>query len=164
MVLTTHAVIGAALGALTANPAEAVAVGAISHYLLDAIPHWEYSLNALAERPANPLDKQFKFGAGSAWDFTRLAIDAGLALVLVWTLGALFGFSSSAFWWGALGGVLPDGLQFFYYRYHWRWLAPLQRLHLFMHADADLKSQPWLGVPAQICLAALVIWCSILLV
>lgn len=40
MLLTNHALAGAAIGAVTPNPAAAYTAGVASHFAMDAIPHW----------------------------------------------------------------------------------------------------------------------------
>ncbi|MBI2054192.1 MAG: hypothetical protein HYT36_02570 [Candidatus Staskawiczbacteria bacterium] len=45
MILTPHLVFGAAVGSLAKNPFLAVALAFLSHYVLDMIPHADYSIN-----------------------------------------------------------------------------------------------------------------------
>ena len=40
VLLTNHVLSGALIGALTRRPAAAFAIGAASHFALDAVPHW----------------------------------------------------------------------------------------------------------------------------
>jgi hypothetical protein len=40
VLLTNHVLSGALIGALTRRPAAAFAAGVVSHFLLDAVPHW----------------------------------------------------------------------------------------------------------------------------
>jgi hypothetical protein len=57
MILTTHAVVGAALATfLPSHPVIAFAVGFASHFVLDAIPHVDYPIKS---RSVNP-----KIGSG----------------------------------------------------------------------------------------------------
>lgn len=59
MLITNHVLSGAVIGALTRRPAVALALGAASHFALDAVPHWG------------------KWGSDSR--FLRVAIRDGLA-------------------------------------------------------------------------------------
>ena len=50
MVLTTHAVAGATLATLVPNhPLWGFVIGFGSHFVLDSIPHWDYSLKSKKE-------------------------------------------------------------------------------------------------------------------
>jgi hypothetical protein len=61
MILTTHAIVGAALASfLPSHPAAAFVVGFASHFALDAIPHVDYPIKS---RSVNP-----KVGAPMAFD------------------------------------------------------------------------------------------------
>jgi hypothetical protein len=40
MFVTTHVLAGAVIGARTRSPAAAYGLGVLSHFLLDAVPHW----------------------------------------------------------------------------------------------------------------------------
>jgi hypothetical protein len=61
MILTTHAVVGAALASFVpSHPAVAFVLGFGSHFILDAIPHVDYPIGS---RSVNP-----KFGAPMAFD------------------------------------------------------------------------------------------------
>jgi len=45
MILTTHAIVGAALASfLSSHPAAAFVAGFASHFVLDAIPHVDYPI------------------------------------------------------------------------------------------------------------------------
>jgi hypothetical protein len=61
MILTTHAVVGAALASFVpSHPAAAFVLGFASHFILDAIPHVDYPIKS---RSVNP-----KIGAPMAFD------------------------------------------------------------------------------------------------
>jgi hypothetical protein len=59
----------------------------------------------------------------------------------------------------AFGAILPDALQFVYYRLRPRWLTPLQRFHLWIHARYRINSHFW-GVVSQSLLVGIVLWVS----
>ena len=117
MVLTPHALVGAAVATtVPEHPLAGFAIGFISHFIFDAIPHWDYQLDFFA---TNSLSRN---------DLIKLTFDFVPALLLVW-------FFIPALIWGALGGLAPDALQFVYYKKKPRWLAPLQEFHLWIHAE-----------------------------
>jgi len=77
----THAAVGAALGATLNNPLPAFAVGAVSHLVLDALPHNEWF----------PVWLEVAFSV------------AALGLLGLFSLSTYPGM-----FWGALGAVTPD--------------------------------------------------------
>lgn len=79
MTTIAHTAVGGAIGAFGANAPLSFILGAVSHYPLDILPHWD-------------LKKM--------WIDTVLTI-GGLALLLIF-------FGGGPIFWGALGGALPD--------------------------------------------------------
>lgn len=161
MVLTTHAVVGGAIGRLLAfNPFLAFIVGFLSHFILDIIPHWDYPLQSKTTDSRGMKQLHFRFGLPAVIDFSRIGLDFLIGLALVYWLFPLSQgtswFTSSVIW-GALGAILPDALQFVYSQWRPRWLAGLQRFHLFIHAKQDLNRRPVLGITLQISLIAAVV-------
>ena len=119
MVLTPHALIGAALAsAVPEHPLIGFFLGFVSHFILDAVPHWDYHLDF------------FETNLLSRNDLIKLAADFVLGLSLVWL------FVPTLIW-GALGALTPDALQFIYRKTKFRFLAPLQSFHLWIHADKE---------------------------
>jgi hypothetical protein len=52
MVLSTHAIVGAAISSfITSQPAAAFVLGFASHFALDAIPHWDYPIKSSSVNP-----------------------------------------------------------------------------------------------------------------
>jgi hypothetical protein len=87
MIAATHMLAGAALAARGDSRPRAVAIGALAHLLLDAVPHRDYRRRS--------------------WGGLALPADLAAGAVLSW---ALSGGSSQALF-GAAGGVLPDVLR-----------------------------------------------------
>jgi hypothetical protein len=153
MILTTHAVVGAALASfLPSHPATAFAVGFASHFVLDAIPHVDYPIKS---RSADP-----KFGASMVFD--RALLQDAVTIGSDGLLGIIFSlvlFSSSANFWavlmGAIGAMLPDPLQFAYTRLPYGPLRILQRFHLWAHSKKKMDSV--LGINTQAAFVALVV-------
>lgn len=118
MTLSTHAVVGAGLAVIAkAHPASAFAIGFLSHYAIDALPHWHYKV-----KPFN------------------IAIDMILAclLVLYFFLPAdltIHGIVTSPVLWGAFGALLPDAIFGLYLLYpHQKVLQVQDRFHAhFIH-------------------------------
>lgn len=90
MLLTNHVLSGALIGALARRPAPAFAVGVVSHFALDAAPHWG------------------KWGSPS--QFLRVAVPDGL--ISLAAIGAIAAASPpdrrAAVVAGMAGAALPD--------------------------------------------------------
>ena len=115
MVLSSHAVIGAAIAQVVpANPALGFGLAIISHFILDMIPHWDYPLSSL-EKPTdgNKLNQRFKLSPALVADFMKtgadLLIGSILALVIFYPVNKAAAWALLA---GVTGAVLPDFLQF----------------------------------------------------
>ena len=154
MILTTHAIVGAALASfLPSHPAAAFVAGFASHFALDAIPHVDYPIKS---RSVNP-----RIGAPMAFDRALLqdAVTIG-SDGLFGIMAALFLFNSSASFWaillGAIGAMLPDPLQFVHSRLPHEPLRTLQRFHLWAHSKKQIKDV-FLGVGSQAAFVASVI-------
>ena len=124
MFLTVHAPVGAAIGALAGEPVSAFALGVLSHFVLDAIPHGD-------ERLGNVPDRAAKIRL-----FVKLAALDGLIMLMV--LAYLFtpwvAIPSLAVLAGILGGIMPDFLQGFSELLPGnRPLAAFRRFHDYMH-------------------------------
>lgn len=162
MTLTTHAIIAAAVAKPLAHshPVLIFLAALASHYLADAIPHWDYKLRSLAEDD-DIAKKDVVFTRATFWlDLMRSALDALLGLGVV----ALLVWPASPQEWlfvllTVVGGLLPDFLQGVYYGLRLNFLKPHQRFHDWIHARIRLGPYPRLGIPLQLVLviAALII-------
>jgi hypothetical protein len=153
LILVTHALIGAGIGSLIpGHPIGVFAAGFVSHFALDAIPHWDYPLRSLFKGAGQraPLDMD----SGFFVDVGLIAIDglAGLAL-------AAWLFSNPATWiaviLGAFGGMTPDALQFAHRLFPYEPLRTLQRFHMWIHTRTKLGSLT--GVTTQLALAVIAV-------
>lgn len=157
MVLATHLITGAALGQVISNPALAFLSGFLSHFLLDAVPHWDYPLRTHKFDPENPLDPRMAINRDFVFDLAKIFLDLLLGL-LVLLLAVNFSAwqLNSAVIWGLIGAVLPDFLQFAYFKLEWPVLKLLQKFHVWIHTDWRLNKRMILGPFLQILLIALV--------
>ncbi len=122
-----------------------------SHFLLDAIPHWDYHLASATKDEADSLNDDMTIGRQFVADLGKIGLDLVVGLALVWWLFAsgADGFQWSI-WFGAAGGVLPDLLQFVYFKFRPAPLRPLQRFHQFIHTKKRLDGRPALRIFLQI--------------
>lgn len=105
MLLAPHILVGAALATSIPNPFLGLLFAFLSHFLLDRIPHWEYSIEPLKEiktkgtRYCMPI-------------LRRVALDITLGFVFVIFALALHKGESSFFLalFGGFFGILADGL------------------------------------------------------
>src|ERR1700682_2406054 len=115
MILTTHAIVGGALASLfPTHPIVAVAAGFASHFAIDAIPHWDYPLRSISLTPG--ARNNLRLSSALRRDLTLIGFDAcaGLAIAI-----GIFATPSTvlAIMAGAIGGMLPDPLQFLHTLY-----------------------------------------------
>jgi hypothetical protein len=154
MILSTHAIVGAALASfLPEHPIGAFVIGFASHFVLDAIPHWDYPIRSRSVDP--------RFGAPVVFDIAlwrdalTIGSDAFLGIVI-----ALLLFGSRENFWavllGAIGAMLPDPLQFLYARWPCGPLRIHQRFHRWAHTNKKIEGVA-LGVGTQITLVVAVV-------
>lgn len=160
MTLTTHAVTGAALASLIPNqPMVGFAVGFLSHFILDAIPHWDYSLGSMKKDKDNPLNDDMIINKDFVKDILKIGLDAALGLLLSYLIfGFYLKFSVLMILSGALGSMAPDALQFIYMKWRHEPIVSLQRFHIWIHSKIRLDNRPIIGVGSQIMLILLVVW------
>jgi hypothetical protein len=173
MTLATHAIAGAAIASLIPHhPVAAFFAGFASHFALDAIPHYDYPIYSEA------IDTKKEFGTGRMSgallsealrhpsilfrDAVNFSFDASIGL-LVSVLE--FSYPTDDFTLlvtvlaGAIGGILPDPLQFFSKAFPYEPLASLQRFHKWIHSSWRLRETGhlWTGIVSQLLLIAVII-------
>lgn len=154
MTLTTHIIIAAAVAKplLNVHPAFAFLAALASHYLSDAIPHWDY-------KPFPEKSDEWEAGVGQIKlndpaylrGFLRITVDFFIGSLLLFLIlrpdGSQEFLSMAA---AILGGVLPDFLQGLYGTRYFEFLRPIQRFHDKIHSKIKLGPYPLIGAPFQI--------------
>jgi len=159
MILASHIIVSGLLGATTQNYFLAAAIGLVSHYILDAIPHWDFYLspefNVKVETEDGSFIKEKLF-----WkEVGKIAIDIliGLGLLFIF-LKNLSYINITAVFISVFFGILPDPLKLFYLMTKWRfikWNFDLQEfVHYSIHSKIDQKF--WPGIIIQTIAVALV--------
>ncbi|MDP3999004.1 MAG: hypothetical protein Q8P76_00200 [bacterium] len=145
MTLTTHAIVGAAAAQIfPSQPWLAFFAGFISHFIIDTIPHRDYSLSSLTESADDPLAADMAINKNSIKDFLKVGFDASLGIVLASFIFTNFYESTLLLAIiGAVGGIVPDGLQFAYWKMRIEPLKSLQRFHIWIQRHSPLNV-PWL--------------------
>jgi hypothetical protein len=152
MTLATHIVIGAAVARplMAFNPGFAFLAAFISHYLADAIPHWDYNLDSIADRDEDLKKHWVITRASLSRDITHAALDAFLGTAFIFTFFPPT--SLETFLWAAatiMGAVLPDFLQGLFMIRRPSWMYPIQKFHTIMHTKIKLGPYPLIGIPFQ---------------
>lgn len=166
MTLGTHAAVGAVVaGLVPTNPVLGFGLAFASHFVLDMIPHWDYKLGSASRDEANVLNDDIVVGKAFIYDLAKIGTDFALGL-----FGALIILASFYNWtvwtWvlvGAIGGALPDVLQFVYFKWRHEPLVSLQRFHQLVHTKVRLDGRPILGASLQVLLAGAVLGVYVLL-
>lgn len=155
--LTTHIVIAAAVAKPFAHyhPAAGFFAALASHYLADAVPHWDYAMHAIetkddAEKLHWDGEKARVFRRRARRDILHFAVDglAGVSIILL----LIRPIASDQWLWAAaaiIGGTLPDFLQGAYLSGA-TFLKPLQCFHDFCHTKIKLGPYPLIGIPLQL--------------
>lgn len=160
MTLTTHSIIAAAVAKPLAamNPLLAFIVALATHYLSDAIPHWDYPLASIEHK--EDIDNRHWGSNRNALikDISSMALDgflgAGIVLFTIrpanmhewaWAIAVI------------IGGCLPDLLQGLY-MLKLKFLRPHQRLHDIFHTNIRLAPYPLIGIPFQLIIIAIALY------
>ncbi len=130
MFLTVHAATGAAIGMIVPSVPAAFALGMVSHFLLDRVPHYDPPIISGTIRDGvfkHPVMRRFV-----AISVCDLVAACALTAILRASVRPV---NSWAFASGAFGGILPD-LMFGLYRLtNNRWLGIYNRWHEANHFD-----------------------------
>jgi len=149
MALLTHAVVGVvAASYFPDKPFIAFVAAFVSHFLIDAIPHWDYPIRSDSINPK--VGSKFIFDKALFLDAVTISADALLGLALAWIL---FSQTQSllTILIGVFGGIFPDPLQFAYTRFRHEPLLTIQRFHEWIHEpSAILKNRPLIGIVTQL--------------
>lgn len=154
MTLTAHAIVGASIASIMpSHPVLGFVAGFTSHFLLDAIPHWDYHLSSAKKDEKNHMNDDLIINKNFILDLFKIGFDGILGVFIVLFL---FGVSNNHLvWtpiWGMIGALTPDFLQLVYFKF-WRH-EPVKSLHKFhvikVHAKEGFTSQPVLGIFLQI--------------
>ncbi len=163
MTLGTHGVVGAAIVAGSGlHPALGLTLAFFSHFVLDALPHYDYKILSLDKAAESHGVVKMSWGKSFVYDLFRIGIDATVGLILaifIWQItgATLPGYVVVA---GAILGMSPDFLQFLYGKIGTGPLAIIQWVHNRFHTRHKLADKLELGILSQ---GALIIFVFVLL-
>jgi len=150
MPITPHMLVGAAIGTQSPNLLIAFCLGLVSHYLLDALPHWDYL----------PKDWLRKIGITRPDHFKKIGLDfilgAMIVSILTWSYPQKLLILA-----GITAALLPDFFQLIYYTFKIKWLKPLSRFHKKIHLYDELPFR--LGFPAILIVSLIAILSLVLI-
>ncbi len=160
MILTTHAITGATVATLVpTHPVLGFALGFGSHFVLDSIPHWDYHLSSMKGDKKNPMDTDMILNKDFLKDLIKIGLDGMLGVSLaLFLLGTLYHNSFFIILLGAIAGMMPDALQFFYFKWKHEPLISLQKFHIWVHPKTSLHDKPFIGVLSQVVFIILIIF------
>lgn len=153
MTLTTHTIIASAITRPISHihPALTFIVALTSHYLADAIPHWDYQPESIERGKKNESDHMSLRHPKFLRDFFKIAFDGLLGLGIVWLLTRPS--TPEEYLWmtlAAVGGCLPDFLLGVHMASRWKFLEPLHEFHNRVHTKIKLGPYPLIGIPFQL--------------
>lgn len=126
MILLVHLLLGAAIGQKISNPYMAIILALLSHYVLDLIPHFDYSLTDTDKRHWIRL-----------WpNIIKISIDlaVGILLIVIFSANRLIIYTCAFF------AALPDGLTVINSIFPGQYLELHRRFHIdIIHAKKDQK-------------------------
>ncbi len=150
MILTTHAIVGSAVANLVPqNPVLGFILAFASHYLIDTIPHRDYNIDNLVEKDSKSIGAIFK-NLKSMLVLLLIGGDFFIGIILSFLIFARGEASLVATLVGIIGGVLPDFLQFLYFKFKKKPWTLTQKFHYFFHSPNEMKDKPFLGILNQI--------------
>ena len=130
MMLSTHAIVGTAVGSLfSTHPLVALGISFASHFAIDALPHWDYKFYSI-QKSGPKISWTLSIGKHTKMDIVRVSSDILVGIVISWLLGTHLGMNGSLSALLGFFGILPDILQAVYFKSHPAWLKPLQKFHI----------------------------------
>ena len=151
MILATHAIVGASVAKIVSvNPIAGFIAGLLSHYFLDSIIHWDYKLKSKKSGEGDKMSEDISINKDFIFDLFKLSLDLIIGIIVI----ILFLYSPDSkqnmiLLAGTIGGILPDFLQFLYFKIKREPLISFQKLHDLVHAEKKLDNYPKLGIFLQ---------------
>lgn len=135
MTIAPHALVGAALATATTSPTVAFLLGFVSHFLLDAIPHFE---------PGTLADLSEDSNEWPVWVYVWIFAEIAASVLLIYLLFHQR-WDANLIYWGAFGGIFVDLVEHsplavlrplpFFKQLHW--------LHENLHLEINRKYWYW---------------------
>ncbi len=141
MIMTPHIAVGAAIGAMIANPVVAIPAALLSHYVLDSIPHWQETLH-----PYRPHEGTYR----------RVAVDLLCASACVLLIAHWHPLAWVSIIVCAAFALLPDIDSIIAVKPELN--KGLAKLHWTAHCAIQTETSHARGIIPQIAVTALALW------
>jgi hypothetical protein len=105
---TNHALTGAVIALAVDKPLLAIPLALLSHFALDALPHWDYAINRSLPTDKRFFDKKFN---------TLLGIDLLIAFIAMVIIGINFPDQKWLIWSCMATAAAPDAMWAYYRGY-----------------------------------------------
>ncbi len=140
----------------------------LSHFALDALPHWDYKMLSFPKESGlvrRSLDeggeRLFVFKKNFLTkDLLKNLLDGATGLAgAILIIGFPKNFSGFIlFGLIVFGAILPDILEALFVIKKWRVLEPLHKFHLAIHGKRIFQNRPFWGVISQILMITLIVF------
>lgn len=159
MTLTTHTIVGGIVASFfPAHPEIGFVAAFLSHFALDAIPHWDYELKSFELKNTDIMSGDMIIDKRFFKDLINIGLDILIGLIATTYILMFIGkFSFPILIAGTLGGIIPDALQFVYMKFHHEPFISLQKFHTKIQKDKRLKSKPFIGIVSQIAIIVIIV-------
>ncbi|MBI4812750.1 hypothetical protein HY798_04960 [Candidatus Falkowbacteria bacterium] len=159
MILIPHILLGALIGLIIPRQYWLVFIIAFaSHFLLDAIPHYEYTIQLIRDRLKERKGVLNIFGGKEAFlVLGKIATDFLLGMLIVISL-VWFSPAKQYALVGALSAALPDGLLTLYWVTKTPLLEKLARFHRFVHPKNNKNTPLLWGISTQLIVGLIAIF------
>lgn len=145
MILTSHALIGAAIAnTFPTEPLLGLTLSFVSHYMVDILPHTNYANDNLKKKFKNIFQE-----IESYKELFFAIIDVVMAVLLVYIIFVRDRDTLILSIAGAFVGVLPDILNFIFQKYSVRYLHIFDKAHNTLHYSKDYNHGYIHGVVTQ---------------
>jgi hypothetical protein len=133
---------------MPAHPLAGLALAFGSHFVLDALPHWDYPIHSSCINPS--FRARMSYDRNLFIDLLKIGGDAAFGIIFAVLLFATQRDASlTLILAGACAGMLPDALQFAYMRVPHQPLTAIQRFHEWIHTSRQMRGRPVLGIVSQ---------------
>ena len=149
MILTPHAIIGAAVSsALPGYPVLGFFLALASHYAMDLIPHNHYEHSHFIIKETKSI-ASLVHNMKAVYQLLMICFDFFIGLFFATLIFSRDWDTLLIVFLGVAGGVLPDFLRFFYYKYHKEPFVFFAKFHNIFESKNCLDHKPIIGAAIQ---------------
>lgn len=156
MILTSHIIISGLIGSRIQNYFLAAVIGFVSHYILDAIPHWDFYISSEKFKKEAGIKKWGFLKEKYFWkEMSKIITDILIGSVFLFLFLNKIPYQNiKIVLVAAIFGILPDAANLIYFITKWRLLKPNYDLQYNIQKT---KLGFWPGILIQIAAVAIVL-------